>query len=59
MKRHAVPLLPFLALALCCPAGAAPPPACTVSATGLNFGPDVGLLRDLLIDWCRKKKVIE
>jgi len=27
--------------------------------TGLNFGPDVGLLRDLLIDWCRKKKVIE
>ena len=27
--------------------------------TGLKFGDDVGLLRDLLIDWCRKKKVIE
>ena len=26
--------------------------------TGLKFGDDVGLLRDLLIDWCRKKKVI-
>ena len=27
--------------------------------TGLKFGDDVGLLRDLLIDWCRKKKTIE
>jgi 2',3'-cyclic-nucleotide 2'-phosphodiesterase (5'-nucleotidase family) len=26
---------------------------------GLVFSNDVGLLRDLLIDWCRKKKVIE
>jgi 2',3'-cyclic-nucleotide 2'-phosphodiesterase (5'-nucleotidase family) len=26
---------------------------------GLVFPNDVGLMRDLLIDWCRKKKVIE
>ena len=30
-----------------------------LGTTGLEFGGDVGLLRDLLIDWCRKKKVIE
>jgi 2',3'-cyclic-nucleotide 2'-phosphodiesterase (5'-nucleotidase family) len=27
--------------------------------TGLEFPEDAGMLRDLLIDWCRKKKVIE
>jgi 2',3'-cyclic-nucleotide 2'-phosphodiesterase (5'-nucleotidase family) len=27
--------------------------------TGLKFGDSVGLLRDMLIDWCRKKKTIE
>jgi 2',3'-cyclic-nucleotide 2'-phosphodiesterase (5'-nucleotidase family) len=27
--------------------------------TGLKFPNDVGLLRDLLVDWFRKKKVIE
>jgi hypothetical protein len=27
--------------------------------TGLKFPHDVGLLRDLLVDWFRKKKVIE
>jgi len=25
---------------------------------GLQFPRDAGLLRDLLVDWCRKKKVI-
>ena len=33
--------------------------ASELRTTGLKFGDDVGLLRDLLIDWCRKKKVIE
>lgn len=33
--------------------------ASELRSTGLKFGGDVGLLRDLLIDWCRKKKVIE
>jgi 2',3'-cyclic-nucleotide 2'-phosphodiesterase (5'-nucleotidase family) len=33
--------------------------ASELRSTGLKFGDDVGLLRDLLIDWCRKKKVIE
>ena len=27
--------------------------------SGLQFPDDVGLLRDILIDWFRKKKVIE
>jgi hypothetical protein len=27
--------------------------------TGLKFPNDVGLLRDVLVDWFRKKKVIE
>ncbi len=30
-----------------------------LNTTGLKFGDDVGLLRDMLIDWCRKKKVLE
>jgi len=30
-----------------------------LATTGLQFGDDVGLLRDLLIDWCRKQKAIE
>jgi 2',3'-cyclic-nucleotide 2'-phosphodiesterase (5'-nucleotidase family) len=30
-----------------------------LGTTGLVFGDDVGLLRDILIDWFRKKKVIE
>ena len=29
-----------------------------LGVTGLKFGDDVGLLRDLLIDWCRKKKTL-
>jgi 2',3'-cyclic-nucleotide 2'-phosphodiesterase (5'-nucleotidase family) len=33
--------------------------ASELRTTGLKFGDDVGLLRDLLIDWCRKKKTIE
>jgi 5'-nucleotidase/UDP-sugar diphosphatase len=33
--------------------------ASQLMTTGLNFGDDVGILRDLLIDWCRKKKTIE
>jgi 2',3'-cyclic-nucleotide 2'-phosphodiesterase (5'-nucleotidase family) len=33
--------------------------ASELRTSGLKFGDDVGLLRDLLIDWCRKKKVIE
>jgi hypothetical protein len=33
--------------------------ASELGTTGLNFGDDVGLLRDLLVDWFRKKKVIE
>jgi 2',3'-cyclic-nucleotide 2'-phosphodiesterase (5'-nucleotidase family) len=33
--------------------------ASELRTTGLKFGDDVGLLRDLLIDWCRKKQVIE
>jgi 2',3'-cyclic-nucleotide 2'-phosphodiesterase (5'-nucleotidase family) len=33
--------------------------ASQLRTTGLKFGDDVGVLRDLLIDWCRKKKVIE
>jgi len=28
-------------------------------STGLKFPHDVGLLRDILVDWFRKKKVIE
>ena len=30
-----------------------------LGTTGLVFGDDVGLLRDMLVDWFRKKKVIE
>jgi len=30
-----------------------------LGTTGLQFPRNVGLLRDLLIDWCRKKKVID
>jgi 2',3'-cyclic-nucleotide 2'-phosphodiesterase (5'-nucleotidase family) len=30
-----------------------------LGTTSLKFGDDVGLLRDLLIDWCRKKKTLE
>jgi len=30
-----------------------------LGTTGLVFGDDVGLLRDMLIDWFRKKKTIE
>ena len=33
--------------------------ASELRTTGLKFGDDVGLLRDMLIDWCRKKKTIE
>jgi 2',3'-cyclic-nucleotide 2'-phosphodiesterase (5'-nucleotidase family) len=33
--------------------------ASQLRSTGLEFGDDVGILRDLLIDWCRKKKAIE
>lgn len=33
--------------------------ASELRTTGLKFGDDVGLLRDLLIDWCRKKQTIE
>jgi 2',3'-cyclic-nucleotide 2'-phosphodiesterase (5'-nucleotidase family) len=33
--------------------------ASELRTTGLKFGDDVGLLRDLLIDWCRKKKTLE
>lgn len=31
----------------------------SLSAKGLSFPNDVGLMRDLLVDWFRKKKVIE
>jgi 2',3'-cyclic-nucleotide 2'-phosphodiesterase (5'-nucleotidase family) len=27
--------------------------------TGLTFGDDVGLLRDIIMDWCRKMKTLE
>jgi 5'-nucleotidase / UDP-sugar diphosphatase len=30
-----------------------------LNATGLKFGDDVGLLRDIIMDWCRKKRTIE
>jgi len=30
-----------------------------LNATGLKFGDDVGILRDIIIDWCRKKQVLE
>jgi 5'-nucleotidase/UDP-sugar diphosphatase len=30
-----------------------------LNTTGLKFGGDVGLLRDIILDWCRKKQVIE
>jgi 2',3'-cyclic-nucleotide 2'-phosphodiesterase (5'-nucleotidase family) len=30
-----------------------------LGTTGLVFGDDVGLLRDMLVDWFRKKKVVE
>ena len=30
-----------------------------LGTTGIKFGDDVGLLRDILLDWFRKKKVIE
>jgi len=33
--------------------------ASELRTTGLKFGDDVGLLRDLIIDWCRKKQTIE
>jgi 2',3'-cyclic-nucleotide 2'-phosphodiesterase (5'-nucleotidase family) len=33
--------------------------ASELATTGLKFGDDVGLLRDLLVDWFRKKKVVE
>jgi len=33
--------------------------ATELRTSGLKFGDDVGLLRDLLIDWCRKKKTLE
>jgi hypothetical protein len=30
-----------------------------LGTTGLQFPKDVGLMRDLLIDWFRKRKVLE
>jgi hypothetical protein len=30
-----------------------------LQTTGLKFGDDVGLLRDMILDWFRKTKVIE
>jgi 5'-nucleotidase/UDP-sugar diphosphatase len=33
--------------------------ATELRSTGLEFGGDVGLLRDIVIDWCRKKKTLE
>jgi 5'-nucleotidase/UDP-sugar diphosphatase len=30
-----------------------------LQTTGLKFPTDAGLMRDVIIDWCRKKKVIE
>jgi hypothetical protein len=30
-----------------------------LNSTGLEFPNEVGLMRDVLIDWFRKKKVIE
>jgi hypothetical protein len=30
-----------------------------LGTTGLKFGDDVGMLRDMLIDWFRKMKVVE